>query len=303
MTSTLYTCDMLGVRDEYIEYLKESKKCSQNTLLAYIRDIEKFFVFAEMSAITTFAEVDVADVKAYKGYLARNGLSSPSVSRALSALRSMLQYLVAKGELDCNPAKEVHNDKASKSMPNVLTNAEVEKLLSQPSGADPKSVRDKAILELLYATGIRVSELIDLNVSDINLQFSLLHCSAGEKERIIPLYPIALKAVAEYINGARKMLVYKSDEEALFVNIAGERMTRQGLWKIIKQYAFNANITTPITPHTLRHSFAAHLLENGADIHDIQEILGHTDISSTQRYANYLKSYHKKNYIRYHPRA
>ena len=294
---------LLEAKEQYINFLKETKKASENTFLAYMRDINKFYKYAELIGLSDYTEVDKTTVEAYKKHLNDEGLSSSSVSRALSALRSLMQFLVSSGTVKSNPAKEIHNDKVQKSLPSVLSNKEIDALLSQPKGKDPKSLRDKAILELLYATGIKVSELIELDISDINLQLSIVRCVKGDKERIIPLYPLAAKAVAEYINSSRMMLVFRQEETALFVNVAGERMTRQGLWKIIKGYAEAAKIHSTITPHTLRHSFAAHLLQNGADIHDIQEILGHTDISSTQRYAQFLKDYHKKNYMKFHPRA
>ncbi len=302
---SINTCSstLLEAKEQYISFLKETKKVSENTFLAYMRDIDKFYYYAELIGLNDYTEIDKNMVEAYKKHLNEEGLSSSSVSRALSALRSLMQFLVSLGMVKSNPAKEIHNDKAQKVLPSVLSNKEIDALLSQPNGKDPKSVRDKAILELLYATGIKVSELIDLDVSDVNLQLSIVRCVKGDKERVIPLYPLAAKAIAEYINGSRMMLVFRQEETALFVNVAGERMTRQGLWKIIKGYAESAKIHSAITPHTLRHSFAAHLLQNGADIHDIQEILGHTDISSTQRYAQFLKDYHKKNYMKFHPRA
>lgn len=303
MVANACSIGMTDIKNEYIAFLSENKKCSKNTLMAYIRDIDKFYDFAKYKSVDDFSMVDAAFVESYKEYLRNSGLSSPSISRALSALRSLMQHLVSLGIVDSNPAREIHNDKAEKVNPSVLSSQEIDKLLAQPSGTDPKSVRDKAILEILYATGIKVSELIDLNVSDVNFQLSVVKCVKGDKERVIPIYPLAAKAVADYINGSRKLLVFNQEERALFVNVSGERMTRQGLWKIIKAYAESAKISSVITPHTLRHSFAAHLLQNGADIHDIQEILGHTDISSTQRYAQFLKDYHKKNYMKFHPRA
>ena len=303
MVVDTYSNELTATRDRFIEFLKETKKSSQNTLLAYVRDIDKFYNYARLVGIKEFAHISKETVEEYKRYLGTSGLSAPSVSRALSALRGLLQYLVSLGNIDSNPAKEIHNDKTRKTPPSILTNKEIETLLSQPNGKDAKSLRDKAMLELLYATGIKVSELIDLDLSDINLQLSIVRCVKGDKERVIPLYPLAAKAISDYIQNARMLLVFKQDEQALFVNVSGERMTRQGLWKIIKGYAESAKIHSTITPHTLRHSFAAHLLQNGADIHDIQEILGHTDISSTQRYAQFLKDYHKKNYMKFHPRA
>ncbi|PKM61223.1 MAG: tyrosine recombinase [Firmicutes bacterium HGW-Firmicutes-21] len=289
--------------NDFLSYLRDIKKSSDNTLQAYERDLSKFLEYAKANSISSFCEVTTVNVAAYKKYLSGIGLSASSVSRSLSALRSMFQYLLASGEVEHNPAREIPNDKYDKKGPQVLTSKEIELLLSQPSQDDLKGIRDKAMLELLYATGIKVTELINLNVDDVNLQLSFVRCGGDNKERFIPLYPIAVKSIASYIEKSRKMLVLHIDEPSLFVNVAGERMTRQGFWKILKNYAESAKIYKDITPHTLRHSFAAHLLENGADIHDIKEILGHSDISSTQRYAQFLKNKMKSSYMKYHPRA
>lgn len=289
--------------NDFISYLKDVKKSSDNTLQAYERDLSKFLEYARINSIYNFCDVDTDTVLIYKKYLSNTGLSPSSVSRSLSALRSLFQYLIVSGACDHNPAREIPNDKYEKKGPQVLSAKEIELLLSQPSTDDVKGLRDKAMLELLYATGIKVTELINLNIDDVNLQLSFIRCGTENKERFIPLYPIAVKSLQNYMEKSRKLIVLHIDEPALFVNIAGERMTRQGFWKILKNYAASAKIFKDITPHTLRHSFAAHLLENGADIHDIQEILGHSDISSTQRYALFLKNKMKNSYMKYHPRA
>ncbi len=288
---------------EYIEYLKNVKKSSDNTLQAYIRDLNKFLEYASKNKLCDFSSVTVDDVSDYKEYLNRLGLSPASVSRSLSALRSLFQYLISNGIVDHNPAREIPNDKIEKKGPQVLSSKEIEALLSQPDVSDTKGKRDKAMLELLYATGIKVSELVSLNIEDVNFQLSFVRCGSGDKERFVSLYPLALRALAVYVDSARKLLVLHPEENALFVNVQGERMTRQGFWKILKSYAESAKIKKDITPHTLRHSFAAHLLENGADIHDIQEILGHSDISSTMRYAQLIKNKLNNGYIKFHPRA
>ncbi len=288
---------------EYIDYLRDVKKSSDNTLQAYIRDLKKFFDFAAVAKIDDFSSVSADDVAEYKQYLNNIGLSPASVSRSLSALRSLFQFLISRGKVEHNPAREIPNDRLEKKGPQVLTAKEIETLLAQPNTADIKGKRDKAMLELLYATGLKVSELIALNIEDVNLQLSFIRCGNGEKERFISLYPLALRALSVYLESSRKLLVFRPDENALFVNVQGERMTRQGFWKILKSYAESAKIQKDITPHTLRHSFAAHLLENGADIHDIQEILGHSDISSTMRYAQLIKNKLNNNYIKFHPRA
>lgn len=288
---------------EYIEYLKNVKKSSDNTLQAYVRDLKKFLDYAEANKLKDFSDVTVDDVSDFKTHLNTIGLSPASVSRSLSALRSLFQYLISQSIVEHNPAREIPNDKFEKKGPQVLTAKEIETLLAQPNTSDIKGKRDKAMLELLYATGIKVSELISLNVDDVNLQLSFVRCGEGEKERFVSLYPLALHALTVYLDSARKLLVLHPSEKALFVNVQGERMTRQGFWKILKSYAESAKIQKDITPHTLRHSFAAHLLENGADIHDIQEILGHSDISSTMRYAQLIKNKLNNGYIKFHPRA
>ncbi|HAN21053.1 MAG: site-specific tyrosine recombinase XerD [Clostridiales bacterium GWF2_36_10] len=303
MTSGVIEKNIYLQFNNFLSYLKDVKKSSDNTLQAYERDLSKFLEYARNNSLSSFSEVDSDDVSSYKQYLSEIGLSPSSVSRSLSALRSLFQYLIVSGEVEHNPAREIPNDKFEKKGPQVLTSKEIELLLSQPSQDDVKGIRDKAMLELLYATGIKVTEIINLNLEDINLQLSFIRCGNENKERFIPLYPIAVKSLASYIEKARKLLVLHMDEPALFVNVAGERMTRQGFWKILKNYAESAKIFKDITPHTLRHSFAAHLLENGADIHDIKEILGHSDISSTQRYAQFLKNKMKSGYMKYHPRA
>ncbi len=289
--------------NRYLMYLRDEKKSSNNTVQAYRRDLEKFFGFAATRDIRSFSQLNEEDVEAYKLYLHGQGLSPSSVSRSLSSLRGLFQYLVSVGIAECNPAKNVHNDKVVRKELNILTSKEIDALLAQPDVSDVKGIRDKAMLELLYATGIKVSELIGLNLSDLNLGVSCIHCGEGDNERLIPLYPVALKAVMNYLEHSRMILAASSTENALFVNISGERLSRQGFWKILKVYVQSANITKDITPHTLRHSFATHLLENGADIHDIQEILGHRDLSSTQRYAQYLKDKMKNSYMKFHPRA
>ena len=302
----MLSCENLALISQlnnFYDYLKNVKKSSDNTLQAYRRDLEKFVDYAAIVNINSFVDVDSDCVSDFKSHLAKKGLSASSVSRTLSSMRSLYQFLIAEGICDTNPAKAVHNDKSEKKEMVVLTSKEVETILSQPDTSDIKGMRDKAMLEVLYATGIKVSELIGLNIEDFNSQLSFIRCGEGDKERFIPIYPIAAKAVSVYLEKARKLFVTNTNEKSLFVNVTGDRMTRQGFWKILKAYVATAGIKKTITPHTLRHSFAAHLLENGADIHDIQTILGHSDIASTQRYAQFLKDKMKNSYIKFHPRA
>ena len=294
-----------GVSDSVYDYIDRlsASNIPNNTVAAYKRDLSKFVDFAISSGITDYSEISSDFVSAFKQHLIDIGLSVSSSSRTLSALRSFFTALVEDGIMESNPAKAIHNDKPKTRDTNILTQKEIDLLLSQPDKTEPKGMRDRAMLELLYATGLKVSELIDLNIDDVNFQISFINVGSGSKERYIPLYKLALKSLSNYVTNGRKMLISSPDEKALFVNCSGERMTRQGVWKILKHYADMAGIKTDITPHTIRHSFAAHLLQNGADIHDIQEILGHSDIASTQRYAQFLKEKVKSSYIKFHPRA
>ena len=289
--------------NNYYDYLSNVKHSSDNTLQAYRRDLDKFLEFALVENVNNFSDVNSDVIEEFKSFLSGKGLSSSSVSRTLSSMRGLYQYLILSGVCETNPAKAVHNDKAEKKELMVLSAKEIESLLAQPDTTDIKGIRDKAMLEILYATGIKVSELINLRLDDFNSQLSFIRCGSGEKERFIPIYPLAVKALTLYLEKSRKFLVTDNREPALFVNVTGEGMTRQGFWKILKAYVQSAGIKKDITPHTLRHSFAAHLLENGADIHDIQVILGHSDIASTQRYAQFLKDKMKNSYIKFHPRA
>ena len=248
-------------------------------------------------------EADSAAVQDYMDWMLSHGKSAASVTRFLASVKSFYSYMVAAGELKKNPAQGVAAAKVERKYPEILTAKEVELFLEQPECVDAKGFRDHAMLELLYATGIRVSELIALDIGDLNLPAGFIRCSNGKKERIIPLYHGAVKALQDYIKGVRPQLIADTEETALFVNMNGERMIRQGFWKIIKHYQEKAGIQKDITPHTLRHSFAVHLLENGADLRSIQEMLGHADISSTQIYTHVIKNQLKDVYQKAHPRA
>jgi integrase/recombinase XerD len=231
------------------------------------------------------------------------GKSNATVIRSVASIKSFYRYLQAQGKVTANPAKGVATQKVERKFPDILTSREVELFLEQPQCVDAKGYRDHAMLELLYATGIRVSELISMDIDDVSLSASLIRCTSKGKERMIPLYPAAVKALSDYIREIRPQLIADPEEEALFVNMNGERMSRQGFWKIVKHYQETAQINKEITPHTLRHSFAVHLLENGADLRSIQEMLGHADISSTQIYTHVVKKQLKDVYQRAHPRA
>lgn len=287
----------------YEMYLLNIKHASENTVVSYLRDIRQFSEYVEERLHKSIQTVDQVDLNEYVQFLTAKGRSPATISRAVASLRSFYNYLVSAGAVSQCPVQNVHVEKKEKKLPQILTGEEVELLLQQPKCIDPKGYRDKAMLELLYATGIRVSELISLNVDDVSLSGEFLRCRSGNKVRIIPLYPAAVKALSEYTNGIRPNMIAVPSEPALFVNLNGERMSRQGFWKIIKYYQDKAKIKKDITPHTLRHSFAAHLLENGADLRSIQEMLGHSDISSTQIYAQLVKQNLKSVYHRYHPKA
>jgi len=293
---------MILFLEKYEQYLVAVKQASENTVSSYMRDLNQFAAY--LKEVNMDFEAVVRDVIcSYVDYLREKGKSTATISRSLASLKSFFAYAVSEQWIDLNPVSNIHLEKSEKKLPQILTGKEVELLLDQPKCTDLKGFRDKAMLELLYATGIRVSELINLNVDDINIPGSFIKCASGNKVRIIPLYPAAIKALDDYIETVRPKMIADIAETSLFVNISGERMSRQGFWKIIKHYQEKAQINKDITPHTLRHSFAAHLLENGADLRSIQEMLGHSDISSTQVYAQLVKQNLKSVYNKYHPRA
>ena len=284
------------------DYLKTEKRSSANTVSSYLRDAAQFEAAMAQQG-RRMEEVETEDIQEYVHSLIRRGKSAATVTRSVASIRCFYRCLMDIGVCDRDPTKGVSPVKVERKLPQVLTSKEVELFLDQPECTDLKGYRDRAMLELLYATGIRVSELIDLNVGDLNLPGGVLHCESKGKARVIPLYPAAIRALTEYLNTVRPQLIDDPGEEALFVNMSGERMSRQGFWKLIKYYQEKAGIHKDITPHTLRHSFAAHLLENGADLHSIQEMLGHADISSTQVYSKLVNQELKSVYKKAHPRA
>ena len=284
-------------------HLKNEKKASANTLSSYMRDIRQFVEYQESHDGSLLIEATEEELSNYIEYLKDAGKSVSTVSRHIASLKNLYAYLTLNRLIEKNPSTKLVPEKSTQKLPQILTSKEVELLLEQPECVDAKGYRDRAMLELLYATGIRVTELIDLNVTDVNLSAGVIRCHGRDKERFIPMYPKAVRAVSEYLELVRPQMIALPDEQALFVNVGGERMSRQGFWKLIKYYQKKAKIDKDITPHTLRHSFAAHLLENGADIHAIQEMLGHADISSTQVYSQLVKKQVKDMYIMAHPRA
>ena len=287
----------------FITYLHNVKKKSENTVLSYNRDLSKFIKFLKSHKVDSLDKVTDKDLENYIKELNDNGFKSATVSRNIASLKAFFSYLNNEGICSNNPTKSLKSPKIEKKIPEILTTDEVFALLEQPSGDSPKEIRDKAMLELLYATGIRVSELISLDVADVNLQMSCITCHEGSKSRTIPYGKESKTALAKYLDSARGAIVDNKESTILFANCSGQKMSRQGFWKLIKYYAKKAGIEADITPHTLRHSFAAHLVENGADLRSVQEMLGHSDISTTQIYANMSHSHIREVYNRAHPRG
>ena len=288
--------------DDYMTYLKKEKRMSENTRAAYGRDLAEFVAFEGARGMTDLLGVTSTEIIAFLHHLKSLGKSSATVNRKLASLRSFFHYLIHAGMMESDPTENIKSPKIERKTIEYLEMSEIEKLMAVPDDS-VRGVRDRAILEVLYATGIRVSELIGLDVNDVNLSVGFVRCRSKEKERIVPLYPAAVKALEDYVRDIRPRLIADEEENALFVNMSGERMSRQGFWKIIKYYQEKAGIEKDITPHTLRHSFAVHLLENGADLRSIQEMLGHADISSTQIYTHVIKKQLKDVYNKAHPRA
>ena len=286
----------------FLEFLKNEKQSSENTLQSYERDILQFDRYLNQNKLN-YAKVTSDDIEDYLNYLQKEGKKTSSISRSLASIRAFYQYETRVKKVKSNPTENIKAPKVEKHAPNILSSQEVELLLDQPKNVDLKGTRDKAMLEFAYATGMRVTEIISLNISDVNLENSTVACKTNNKTRVIPLGSLSLKALQEYIENARPILVKDEEEEALFVNINGRRLTRQGFWKIVKYYKEQAHITKDITPHVLRHSFATHLLQNGADLKSIQTMLGHSDISSTQVYMQFQDDSIKNIYRKAHPRA
>ena len=288
---------------DFTEYLRNDKKSSENTVLSYARDLKGFSRFMKESGVLDPAKVNRTNVMAYVYELQKQNKAGATVSRNIASIRSFFQFLQKKGIVADNPAADLELPKVEKKVPEILSLEKVELLLEQPSGEEDKEVRDKAMLELLYATGIRVTELISLKVEDVNLPLEYIRCGGENKSRIIPIGAQAKFSLRRYLEKVRENMILRADEETLFVNCNGKPMTRQGFWKIIKAYAKKAGIEEDITPHMLRHSFAAHLIENGADLRSVQEMLGHSDISTTQIYTKLTNQKLKNVYARAHPRA
>ena len=288
--------------DAFISYLHNGKKTSSNTELSYQRDLKKFVAFLESRKVTDVRDIKKDDLTAYMDYMVSESFKPATISRNVASIKALFHFMTYEGMVSEDISGVLKSPKIEKKAPEIMTMNEVNTLLEQPNGDTPKEIRDKAMLELLYATGIRVSELITLRSQDLNLQMNYIVCNHGGKERIIPFGLKARNALINYLEHSREALVMNNKSDELFVNCSGVPMSRQGFWKLIKYYSRKAGITTDITPHTLRHSFAAHLVENGADLKSVQEMLGHSDISTTQIYANmnhnHLREVYQKAHLR-----
>ena len=294
---------MLDLIQAYENYLSKVKQASENTISSYIRDVRQFAQWLHTAKECDVVNATQQNIADYFAYLESVGRTGTTISRGLASVKNFYGYVVSSGFMEKSPVVDIHVSRGEKKVPQVLTSREIELLLAQPACVDAKGFRDKAMLEVMYATGIRVSELIDLDVDDVNLEQGIVKCTSAKKTRIIPLYPGALKALQVYLRDIRSGMIASQDEQALFVNVNGVRMSRQGFWKILKYYQGTAHIEKEITPHTLRHSFAVHLLENGADLGSLQELMGHSDISSTQLYTHLINQKLKSVYSKCHPKA
>ncbi len=286
----------------FFGFLENEKKVSLNTLQSYKRDLKQFENYLG-TIEEKYNELTNDGIKDYIKHMQEQGKKTSTISRGLAAIRSFYQYETKNKQVEKDPTEGIQSPKIEKRVPSVLTSSEVALLLEQPKNVDLKGTRDKAMLEFAYATGMRVTEIISLNVEDINLETGYATCRNGKKERTVPIGEMSLKALKDYMLNARHTMIKDDNEQALFVNVNGQRLTRQGFWKIIKYYKEQAHIDKDITPHVLRHSFATHLLQNGADLKSIQTMLGHSDILSTQIYMQFQDESLKNVYKKAHPRA
>ena len=294
----------LDLIQAYENYLVKVKQASSNTVSSYLRDIRQFSAWLSDFAAKDLVSVQQETISDYLTHLQSQGRSGATASRTLASLKNFYAYLQSSGFVEESPVSgEIRVERGEKKLHQILTGKEVELLLAQPACVDTKGYRDKAMLEVMYATGIRVTELIELDIDNVNLDLGIIKCTSAKKSRVIPLYPAALRALTVYIRDVRSVMLADPSEQALFVNISGARMSRQGFWKILKHYQTKAGIEKEITPHTLRHSFAVHLLENGADLGSLQELMGHCDISSTQVYTHMINQKLKSVYDKCHPKA
>ncbi len=288
--------------NQFLDFIQNEKKLSDNTLQSYSRDISQYKKYLETNNIQ-YLKVEKEQISSYMEYLQEIGKKKSTISRSLASIRSFYQYLIRIKKIKHDPTENIQSPKVEKRVPSVLTSQEIELLLNQPKNVDLKGTRDKAMLEVAYATGMRVTEIILLDVDDVHLTEGYVTCKSIGKQRNIPLGSLSIHALKEYMEDARPIMIKDENEKSLFVNVNGKRLTRQGFWKIVKFYKEQAHITKDITPHVLRHSFATHLLQNGADLKAIQTMLGHSDISSTQVYMQFQDNGLKNVYKKAHPRA
>lgn len=289
--------------DQFVAYLHNIKETSTNTELSYRRDLKKVIIFLRARNLTEWVDVSEETLKDYITSMGEQHFAAATISRNIASIKALFHFMAQEGIVKKDITDGLKAPKIEKKIPEILTMDEVIRLLEQPSGNSHKEIRDKAMLELLYATGIRVTELITLKVSDVNLPMSFIICRDAHKERVIPFGKAAKEALVRYLTEAREQMIEDKSSDILFCNFSGAPMSRQGFWKLIKFYAKKAGITADITPHTLRHSFAAHLVENGADLRSVQEMLGHSDISTTQIYANMNHNRIREVYAKAHPRG
>lgn len=295
---------LISMIEEFLIYLRVEKGLAVNTLEAYENDLKKFNTYLKEKRIVVLEDIEQNLLAGYGYYLRQQGNSPVSIARQLASLRGLFKYLCLEGYLKKDPTIYLETPKLPQKLPQVLSEIEVEKLLAGPQGTQPLVLRDKAMLELMYATGMRVSEVVTLTQANLNLELGYIRClGKGNRERIIPLGEIALKSLSVYLNKGRPQLIKNPKEKGLFLNCHGRQITRQGFWKIVKKWAQQVGISKEITPHTLRHSFATHLLANGADLRSVQELLGHTDIATTQIYTHLTKNKLREIYLKTHPRA
>ena len=287
---------------EFISYLHNTKRTTTNTEVSYQRDLKKLVSYLHSKGIQEITEVSELDLQGYIHELERENFASSTISRSVASIRALFQYLQKEGVIRNDPSDVLKPPKVEKKAPGILSVEDVDKLLKQPDTVTPKGIRDTAMLELLYATGMRVSELLRLTVDDLNLEFGYVNCHDNGKERVIPIGNVSRKALMHYMESARPYFVKNENEKALFTNCSGKAMSRQGFWKVLKGYADEAGIQGDITPHTLRHSFAVHMLQNGADVKSVQEMMGHSDISTTQIYLGMNMNKMRDVYMKAHPR-
>ncbi|MCF6137657.1 site-specific tyrosine recombinase XerD [Pseudalkalibacillus berkeleyi] len=296
---------MLDEVKDYMHFLTVERGLADNTLQSYERDLRKYVLYLQKELNhSTYNTITRNDIMKYLYHLKDSGRAATTIARTIASIRSFHQFLLREKASDQDPSVHIETPKTERRLPKILSTEEVDRLMDAPEGGTSYGLRDKAMIELLYATGIRVSEMIQLDLSDAHLTMGFIRClGKGNKERIIPVGRMASKALTNYIEEARPKMLKKKTTDALFLNHHGNRLTRQGFWKILKKLTVNARIEKELTPHTLRHSFATHLLENGADLRAVQELLGHVDISTTQIYTHVTKTRLKDVYSTYHPRA